>query len=200
MRGWRGWLAVAGVVVFLGLLAFGLTRDAQTLPSALLGSEAPVFEGETLEGERVSLEEYRGGPLVLNFWASWCIPCRQEHEVLKRAERVYGAEGVGILGVVYQDRRDNALRFTDRLGGDWTSVMDPGSRIAIDYGVYGVPETFFLTADGRVAHKHVGPVTWEVLEAVVDSLLENPSEVTARRSGGDDGEASPTSDPDVFDE
>lgn len=171
MKGWKSWAAVVAAVGFLGLLGFGLTRDARKLPSALVGQPAPAFAAPTLSGDSLRSESLRGDVVVLNFWASWCIPCRQEHGILRRAERSYADEDVSIVGVVYQDRPESARRFMRRLGGEWPSVLDPGSRIAIDYGVYGVPETFFLSPDGNVARKHIGPLTQEALEAAVDSLL-----------------------------
>lgn len=175
MSGWKGWTAVLLSVAFLGLLGFGLTRDAKVLPSALVGSEAPAFTAETLTGDTLRTESLRGRVVVLNFWASWCIPCRQEHPVLRQAVRTWGEDSVRVVGVVYQDRPEAARRFLDQLGGGWPSVTDPGSRIAIDYGVYGVPETFFLTPDGSVAKKHIGPLTWDVVSSTVDSLLATPA-------------------------
>ena len=171
MRSWKGWAAIVAAAGFLALLGFGLTRDARQLPSALVGQQAPSFSAPTLSGDTLRSESLRGEVVVLNFWASWCIPCRQEHGVLRRAERRYADDEVRIVGVVYQDRPEAARRFMRQLGGDWPSILDPGSRVAIDYGVYGVPETFFLGPDGVVARKHIGPVTDEVLEGTVDSLL-----------------------------
>ena len=171
-RSRRTAVAVATVVAvgFLALLGFGLTRDVQELPSALVGQPAPSFRGETLTGDTLSSESLDGEVVILNFWASWCIPCRQEHPVLVRATRTYPDSVARVVGVVYQDGRSSARRFMERLGGEWPSLMDPGSRIAIDYGVYGVPETFFLAPDGTVAKKHIGPVTWDLVTSTVDSL------------------------------
>lgn len=171
MRGRLRWLLPVSVLPVVFLLAYGLGRDATVLPSALVGSEAPEFRLQTLEGDTVRLADLRGKVVVLNFWASWCIPCRTEHPILVRVSETWPADEVAVVGVVYQDSRPNARRFMERLGGDWPSGLDPASRTAIDYGVYGVPETFFLSPDGRVAKKQVGPITWELVRTTVDSLL-----------------------------
>jgi cytochrome c biogenesis protein CcmG/thiol:disulfide interchange protein DsbE len=191
MGSWKTWASIAAAVAFLGLLGFGLTRDVQKLPSAIIGTEAPTFRAETLSGDSLSLRDLRGDVVVMNFWASWCIPCRSEHRVLVRAERQYADRDARIVGVVYQDSRAAARRFMDRLGGSWPSITDPGSRIAIDYGVYGVPETFFLTRDGRVAKKHIGPLTWDALQGTVDSLLANPAAGAGEEAAGTGGSGDP---------
>lgn len=187
MSAWKKWLMFGATGLFLLLLGFGLTRDVQKLPSAIVGRPAPSFSLETLEGDTLASSELEGEVVVLNFWASWCIPCRQEHDVLKRAERVYADRPARVVGVVYQDSRANARRFMRRLGGDWPSVMDPGSRTAIAFGVYGVPETYFLAPDQEVARKHIGPLTWEVLASTVDSLLSVPAAAVERPAGGEAG-------------
>lgn len=183
MGGWKTWAAALLAAGFLALLGFGLTRDARELPSALVGREAPSVAGETLSGDSLSLADLRGEVVVLNFWASWCVPCRTEHAVFRRAEREYG-DGVRVVGVVYQDSREAAVRFMDRLGGEWPSLLDPAGRIAIDYGVYGVPETFFISPDGTVARKHVGPVTWDLVRGTVDSLMAGAGPETGRSGTG----------------
>ncbi len=119
--------------------------------------------------------------MILNFWASWCIPCRTEHPVLVQTERTWDDSEVVLLGVVYQDSRANAERFLAQYGGDWTHVLDPSQRTAIDYGVYGVPETFFIGRDGHISHKKVGPVTWDLVRYQVDSLLAVSCFVGQRR-------------------
>lgn len=169
-RRWR-WLLPLAAVPFLGLLAFGLTRNPDFFPTPLIGQPAPDWRLETLEGDTVALGELEGRIVLLNFWASWCQPCVVEHDVLMRAARTWPEDDVQVVGVVYSDTRRNAQRFLTELGNDWRHMLDPGSRTAIDYGVYGPPETFFIARDGRVAYKHLGPLTWDLVEAQVDSLL-----------------------------
>lgn len=172
MRNHLRWLLPLSAVPVLLLLAYGLTRDTFVLPSAIVGTQAPAFELETMDdGGTLSLEELRGKVVLLNFWASWCIPCRAEHGVLVRASEELVSDDFVLLGIVYQDTPDNARSFMRRLGGDWPSVPDPSSRTAMDFGVYGVPESFFVDQDGMVAFKHVGPLNWEIVRTKVDSLL-----------------------------
>jgi cytochrome c biogenesis protein CcmG/thiol:disulfide interchange protein DsbE len=122
--------------------------------------------------DAVALSAYRGTVVVLNFWASWCIPCREEHPVLIAVAREYAGRGVQFLGTSYNDAPSNATRWIETMGGQpYPALLDAGSRTAIDYGLYGVPETFFIGRDGRVAYKHVGPVTAELLRQKIDSLL-----------------------------
>lgn len=173
MKGWKRWLIPGAALPFLALLAFGLTRNAREIPSPLPGQPAPEFRLATLSdpADSLALTDLRGEVVVLNFWASWCGPCRVEHPALVRASERYGEDSVRVVGIVYQDSPENARRFMRQLGGDWPSLLDPATRTAIDFGVYGVPETYFLDREGRVAYKHTGPVTWELVSAKVDSLL-----------------------------
>jgi len=175
MRKSLPWLLPLSALPVILLLAYGLTRDTFVLPSAIVGTEAPVFELETMDGGDVlALEELRGKVVLINFWASWCIPCRAEHGVLVRASQELSSDDFVLLGVVYQDTPENARSFMQRLGGDWLSVLDPSSRTAMDYGVYGVPESFFVDQNGLIAFKHVGPLNWNVVQSTVDSLLAGP--------------------------
>lgn len=186
MSGWKRWLIPASAVPVLGLLAFGLTRDAREIPSPLPGEPAPSFRLPTLSdpADSLALEELTGRVTIVNFWASWCIPCRYEHPVLVRASERWPDEMVQIVGILYQDSRENARRFMDRLGGDWPTLVDERSRTAIDFGVYGVPETYVVGPDGRVAYKHTGPVTWDVLREKVVGLLAEAGAETDGTAGG----------------
>ena len=171
MKRFGRWLIPILPIPALALLAFGLTRNVQVLPSAIVGEAAPEFHLETMAGDSLTLAGLDAQVVVLNFWASWCIPCRQEHPALVRATEVYDDSDVRILGVLYQDTPAGAERFMQRFGGEWETVLDPGTRTAIDFGVYGVPETFFIDGDRRIAYKHIGPLSWEILQTKVDSLL-----------------------------
>jgi cytochrome c biogenesis protein CcmG/thiol:disulfide interchange protein DsbE len=175
VRSWKFWTMMAVCAGLLGLLGFGLTRNAQFLPSAIIGQKAHPFTLETLDGDSLRLDDLKGKIVILNFWASWCIPCREEHPVLEMAAARYAGQDVQLVGVVYQDSRENARQFLAQNGGSWPSVLDPGGRVSIAYGVYGVPETFFLDRTGRIVKKHVAPMTWDLLSSEVDSLLAAPA-------------------------
>ncbi len=179
MRKHLTWILPLAALPVLYLLFRGMNVDKYTLPSPLEGNAAPTFELETMEGDTIRLAELAGRAVVLNFWASWCIPCRQEHDVLKLTEASYDPEDAVVLGVVYQDTEANARRFLEALGGDWTHLLDPTQRTAIDYGVYGVPETFFISPDGQIARKKVGPVTWDLVKPTLDSLIANRATAAA---------------------
>ncbi len=177
MRGRLRWILPLTAIPFLGILLFGLVRDPNFFPTPLIGNPAPAWHLETLEGDSISLDELRGKVVLLNFWASWCIPCRAEHSVLTRAASEWPEEDLEVIGIVYDDSRRNAQRFLDQLGNAWQHVLDPGSRTAIDYGVHGVPESFFIDRDGRVGMKYIGPLTWNAVSTNVDSLLASPATV-----------------------
>ena len=169
---WRNWTVLLVVVSLVGLMGFGLTRDADLLPSPLVGDVAPPFTLQALDEDRqVSLSDFEGRPVVINFWASWCLACIQEHPVLVRSWERYRGEGVAMVGIIYQDTPGNARRYLEEHGGGWTQLLDPGSRAAIDFGVYGVPETFFIRPDGVIAHKHVGPVTDALMRQQIEPML-----------------------------
>ncbi len=185
MRGWVRWALPLAAVPLLALLAWGLTRDARRLPSALEGTVAPDF---TLAGlhepsDSLSLHDFAGKVVVVNFWASWCLPCIVEHPILQRLSDTYDSEDVALLGVLFDDTPERGQQFIQQRGGDWSMVVDPGSQTAIRYGVYGVPETFFIGADGVVALRHDLAVTWELVTQKVDSLLvaRGPRHATPER-------------------
>ena len=111
--------------------------------------------------------------MVLNFWASWCYPaCYEEAPLLEATWRKYKDQGLMMVGVDIQDKEANAREFMQRFGFTFPNAPDPGSKVSIDYGVYGVPETFFIDRQGRIAYKHVGALTPALMEAQVQALLK----------------------------
>lgn len=184
---WKRAAAASIVAVpIVVLLGYGMTRDPKEIPSPLPGREAPPFslavfaEGHGIQhraaGDSIRLADHRGEVVVLNFWASWCLACRDEHSTLSMVAESYAPKGVKFYGVLYNDVPENGSRWIAEMGGQsYPSVQDPRTRTAIDYGLYGVPETFFIGRDGRVAYKHVGPVTATVLASKLDSLLALPA-------------------------
>ncbi|MDF2996748.1 MAG: DsbE family thiol:disulfide interchange protein [Xanthobacteraceae bacterium] len=162
------------LLVLLPLIAFGLlaalfygrlfSGDPSRLPSALIGREAPVFDLPALEGlsrdgapvPGLTSTELKGGVTVLNVFASWCGPCRDEHPFLVQLAK---QQGFRLVGLNYKDDAENARRFLGRFGNPFAAVgVDANGRAAIDWGVYGVPETFVIGKDGRIAYKYVGPI------------------------------------------
>jgi cytochrome c biogenesis protein CcmG/thiol:disulfide interchange protein DsbE len=172
MSWWKTLLIPMAVLPLLALFAFGLTRDPRSIPSPLVGREAPAFSLQLFDGELFTLEAHRGKVVVMNFWSSWCIPaCYNEAPALEAVWQQYRTRGVVLLGVNYQDRERAAREFMARFRHTFPNGPDVGSKVAIEYGVYGVPETFFIDRTGHIAHKHVGEITLETLIQHIERLL-----------------------------
>lgn len=167
--------AVAAIVAaILVAAAFG-TRfgtDPGAVDSPLIGQPAPDVTLPYLEASgELALRDLRGEVVVVNFWASWCVPCREEHPALIAAAERYEDEGVKFLGIVYQDRREQAIAFLDELGRGYDHLEDPDTNAAIEFGVFGIPETYVIDRAGRVAAKLTGAATFERLTATIDDVL-----------------------------
>jgi cytochrome c biogenesis protein CcmG/thiol:disulfide interchange protein DsbE len=172
---WVKVLVPLSVIPLLLLLAYGFGKDPKRIPSPLVGREAPDFTISMLQGGELSLRELRGKIAVMNFWASWCYPaCWNEAPRLEAAWQRYKDQGVVLVGIVYQDTEGNARDFIAKHGKTYPNGMDVRSRIAIEYGVYGVPETFFIDREGKIAHKHMGEISTEALTAQIEALLRGP--------------------------
>jgi cytochrome c biogenesis protein CcmG/thiol:disulfide interchange protein DsbE len=158
------------------LLGSGLGKDPRALPSELISRPAPDLNLPQLAGAgSVRLADLRGQVVVVNFWASWCAECVTEHPALLAAWQRYRERGVVFVGVVFEDTAPAATDFMDRMGGDWPVVLDGDSATALDYGVFGVPETFVIAPDGTIADKQVGEVSYEWLIERIDAALRSGS-------------------------
>ncbi len=173
----RAWgIALLLALPLLALLAYGFTRNPRSLPSPLVGRPAPNFRLGTFDGGTVDTTALRGKVLVVNFWASWCYPaCYEEAPRLQRVWEAYGNRGVVVIGVNIQDREGPAREFIARFSQTFPNGMDRTGKITIDFGVYGVPETFVIDQEGRIAGKYDGAVTEEWLQGHVDRLLGRPA-------------------------
>jgi cytochrome c biogenesis protein CcmG/thiol:disulfide interchange protein DsbE len=156
------WIAVAvAVPVALLVLALANGQPAATraVKSPLVGKPAPAIEGTTVDGTQASLAGLEGKWVVVNFFATWCVPCRQEHPELVRFAEAHEAAGdAAVLGVIYSDNAQAVKEFRDKEGGGWAMLTDPKGRVALDYGVAGVPESFLISPDGVVVAKLLGGV------------------------------------------
>lgn len=171
-------LALSGV--FLVQLISG--KDTSVVPSALIGRPAPQIDLPPLEGMNLpglSSEAFSGRVTLVNVWGSWCLPCRQEHPLLMQLAT---NERVVIAGLNYKDKPENARRFLGDLGNPYDAIgVDQNGRAAIDWGVYGVPETFLVGPDGTIRYKHVGPFT---PESIRESLMPEIEKALAARPVG----------------
>jgi cytochrome c biogenesis protein CcmG/thiol:disulfide interchange protein DsbE len=193
------------LVALLGLLVYGLTARApdDAIDQGLSEGEpvaAPDFNldifdigappralagpvGRALRDDRFELHEFSGTPIVLNFWASWCEPCREEAPVLESRWRSWGPRGVLFLGLNMQDATPDARAFLDEFSIDYPTIRDPGDAVASDYGHTGIPETYFIDARGRAVGHTIGVLSPEQLDRGAQAAIEG--EVIPPSSGGD---------------
>lgn len=163
------------LVAVIAVLAAGFRRDPRDVKTGTVGHPAPAFDLERLDGTgRLNLAQYAGKVVVLNFWASWCIPCKEENPALAAVYERYRTSDATLIGVVYQDSPEAAREYTQRMGNTWPSVLDEGGRIAIAYGVFGIPETFFIGPDGVIAGRHVGAIDERTLINGIEALRRRP--------------------------
>ena len=164
-------MAIAAVVA--AVLSVGLERDPTVVQSVLLDQPAPALSGPTLDGGTLALQDYRGDVVLVNVWASWCAPCRREYPVLEQASRKLTPHGLQVLGINTQDNMANAKAFLDELGGaNFPSIVDPDGRIAVEWGTFGVPETFLVDREGRLRSRVIGEISSQWISANVVPLLD----------------------------
>lgn len=169
-------LPLAVFIVLAGFLAVGLRLNPREVPSPLIGKPVPAFKLPQLHasGKTFGPEELRGKVWLLNVWASWCVSCKQEHPVLIELDK---QKKIAIVGLNYKDDRTAAIAWLNRHGGDpyVVSAVDADGRVGIDFGVYGVPETFLIDKNGIIRYKHIGPVTPEAIQTKILPLAEELS-------------------------
>ena len=172
MKSLRFIVPLAVFLVLVGFLAVGLKLDPHQVPSPLIGKPAPTFKLPRLDdpAQAVSRDAMLGKPWILNVWASWCGPCRDEHPAVVAFART---KQVPLVGLNYKDARSDALAWLKELGNPYdVSLSDLDGRVGIDFGVYGVPETFVIDKSGVIRFKHIGALTPEVLNTKVAPLLK----------------------------
>jgi len=182
----RGWLVIlAGVLtvgivagVLVAVLGDGSKSGGTTRPGAVtgaggdVGAPAPDFRLPALNGQGdVSLADYRGRPVIVNFWASWCHPCRQEFPLLKQALRDHRAEHLAVIGVTYQDIASDSRSFAKQRAATWPQAVDDGGKVASAYGVRAIPQSFFVRPDGTIAARVFGVTTDAALADPLAKLL-----------------------------
>jgi cytochrome c biogenesis protein CcmG, thiol:disulfide interchange protein DsbE len=171
----RLYWTLGAFVALVALLAVGLRLDPREVPSPLIGKAAPAFDLPLLgePDQRFSEKTLLGKVWILNVWASWCPPCLAEHPVVSQMARSGMAP---IVGLNYKDTREDALPWLARNGNPFQVVVfDPNGRIGIDYGVYGVPETYVIDAKGVIRYKHIGPLTADVVQGKIEPMLKELS-------------------------
>jgi cytochrome c biogenesis protein CcmG, thiol:disulfide interchange protein DsbE len=173
MRTWIAIAALASAVLLIVLFrAFG--TDPHAVPFGLKGQPAPPFALTDLRtGDPITSEQLRGQPYVLNFWASWCAPCKIEHPAVEWGAHTFG-DRVRFLGVVFEDTPENARADLAARGSAFPHLLDPNSRMAVDYGTTGVPETYFVNASGIIVDKYVGPINRQAMQYHVGQIAPPP--------------------------
>ena len=163
--------ALLAIVALVVTLALAFRRDPHDIRTGTVGKPAPAFTLSRLDGGApLSLSQYAGRAVVLNFWASWCIPCKQENPALVRAYERYRTSDVVIIGILYQDSTDSGRAYVRDLGVLWPTVADEDGRVSLSYGVFGIPETYFIGADGVIAGRHIGPIDEQTLITGIEAI------------------------------
>jgi cytochrome c biogenesis protein CcmG/thiol:disulfide interchange protein DsbE len=171
-------IPVLGLLVLLGWASFGWSGgqggfgvNQEFGQIEVTARPAAQFTLESMDGEQVDLSELRGKVVLVDFWASWCAPCRQEAATLKQVYQEYAGQPVEFIGVNIWDRQKDAIQYVSDFGIPYPNGVDESGTIAIDYGVRGIPEKFFIDSNGMVQHKFVGPMHPEALRSTLDKLL-----------------------------
>lgn len=161
----------AGLVIILVYGLFFASRPGE-IPSALIQKKARSFRTTTFDGQHISLDQFLGRPVILNFWASWCVSCRQEAHIIEAAWQQYGPRGVVFIGIAINDTRQASLGFIRRYGKTYLLAPDDQTgTISLDYGVTAVPETFLINREGVIVKKILGAVSPQDIESFLADQL-----------------------------
>jgi len=171
------------IAPLLGLLAFGFMRDARYINSPLLAKPAVPFTITLFDGGKLTLEQLRGKAVFLNFWASWCPPCRAEARDLEAAWQKVKDKNIVFIGVALQDKEDDSRAFLKEFNVTYANGRDELGKIAVDYGVWGIPESFFIDPQGRITYKHVGGIRAAKVVIKVEEALRGV--VSAKEGKGE---------------
>jgi cytochrome c biogenesis protein CcmG/thiol:disulfide interchange protein DsbE len=171
------------IAPLLALFAYGFIRDARYIRSPLIAKPAAPFTLTLFDGSRLSLESLRGKAVFLNFWASWCPPCRAEAKDLEAAWLKVKDQNIVYIGVALQDSDENARAFLKEFDVSYPNGRDESGKIAVDYGVWGIPESFFIDPEGRITYKHTGGIHAALVQAKLAEALKG--RVTAQEGKGD---------------
>ncbi len=167
-------LGIAFGCAFIGLMIYGLyfASNPREIPSAQIGKKAHPFTITTFKGKTLSLEDLKGRPVIVNFWASWCVSCRAEAHVIESAHNKYTPKGAVFIGIAINDTRKASLAFIAKYGKTYNLAPDDElGTISLDYGVTAVPETFLIDKQGLIVHKVLGPVDRKTLEGFLNEHL-----------------------------
>ena len=170
-------LIFPSIIFFFILLVFFylliIDRDPTELPSVLIEKKVPRFEAESLLDNKkfISTEEFGNKTVIVNFFATWCKPCREEHPYIKRLSNT---KGIKIIGINYKDNPQRTIKWLKELGNPYSNIaIDSNGQIGIDWGVYGIPETFIVNTEGIIKYRHVGPITKKVYNNFYSKVIAN---------------------------
>jgi len=168
----RAWYAGAALAPLLLLAGWGALLLASHAHATLrIGDQVPAFALADLDGNPIRLSDLHGRPVVVNFWASSCGPCVEEFPLLARAAAAHERDGLAIVGIVFRDRSEAARDFMARMGGTWPAVMDPGEKLATEFGIIGPPDTFFIDRSGVLVGRQLGQLSAADLERGLSQIL-----------------------------
>lgn len=183
-RPWRRLIVtLAAILPLIGILAYGFYRDPRYIPSPMIGRAAPALTLARFDGGKLSLADLRGKVVFVNFWSSWCPPCRAEAREMEQTWQRLKSDNVVFVGVQIQDTEENGRAFIKEFNITYPTGLDVTGRIAIDYGVWGIPETFFIDAAGQITYKHVGGISPAIIAAKVNEARQGT--VSAKEGKGD---------------